>query len=448
MSKISDIQPECRILTRDEHAISRRNIAKEALKVLYRLHRLGFQSYLVGGGVRDLLLGRKPKDFDVATNARPNRLKKIFRNCRVIGRRFRIVHVFFNNNVTVEVSTFRKGAEFATKQDDGLILQDNTFGVVEEDARRRDLTINGLFYDIATFSVVDFVGGLEDLRNKVARTIADPHESFREDPIRMIRVMRHAARARFTIDPATFDAIKTHKALLLNCNQNRLTEEIYRDFRGGASAQFFKYLEETGILTILFPSLADQVHEQPDHPLWNRLKALDARVQAGKEFSPAIFLCLLGYTSFMPTDMPAPEQDGQNRADIGQMVQRNIRSLRSHIHLPLQICNRIAQLIMAARRLNMLLPDHKLPKSFLEKAYLPEALDFYEIFKAAEGHPVSAIKDLKKQAEAAFKRKKRKRSQAPDDDKAQQEHRGLKKISPSSRRRRRRRRTKKKQAPQ
>lgn len=185
---------------RDEHGISRRNIDPDALRVLYRLSDCGFLSYLVGGGVRDLLLGRKPKDFDVSTSAHPNQIKRLFRNCFLIGRRFRLAHVKFGQKV-IETSTFRK--QTVTEGDpndpaaDLHIHRDNTYGTPEEDARRRDFTVNGLFYDIKTFAVIDHVGGLADLDRKIIRCIGDPNIRFREDPVRMIRAVRFAARLGF-----------------------------------------------------------------------------------------------------------------------------------------------------------------------------------------------------------------------------------------------------------
>jgi hypothetical protein len=193
--------PVPRILPRSQHNLSRSLIDPDAVKVMYRLVRHGYKAYLVGGSVRDLLLGRIPKDFDVATDARPAEIRRLFRNCRVIGRRFRIVHVFFRGNKIIEVSTFRRNPEDGGQQDgeteDLARKGDNAFGEPHEDAFRRDFTINGLFYDISTFSILDYVGGIDDLRIGVIRTIGDPDERFREDPVRMLRAVRHAARTGF-----------------------------------------------------------------------------------------------------------------------------------------------------------------------------------------------------------------------------------------------------------
>ncbi len=194
-----------RILSRAEHNVSRKNIDEDALKVLYRLKNHGYVAYLVGGGVRDLLLERRPKDFDIGTSAHPQQVKKLFRNCFIVGRRFRLCHVRFGRKV-VEVSTFRKQAP--AEEGDSLIRRDNTFGSPEEDAFRRDFTVNAIFYDIATFSVIDWVGGIRDLEKRVIRTIGDPAVRLREDPVRMLRAVALAARLDFTIDPESVEAIR------------------------------------------------------------------------------------------------------------------------------------------------------------------------------------------------------------------------------------------------
>src|SRR5258706_15414647 len=214
---------EPRIVPRQEHPISRRDVDPDALKVLYRLRQADHVAYLVGGSVRDLLLSRRPKDFDIGTSAHPQQVKKLFRNCWIIGRRFRLAHVKFGTKV-IEVATFRRqvapGEEIvqngvpapnpATPEGQHLIHHDNTFGTPEEDAFRRDFTLNALFYDIATFSVIDYVGGLDDLRARVVRAIGDPDVRLREDPVRMLRAVALAARLDFAIDPAVLGAISAH----------------------------------------------------------------------------------------------------------------------------------------------------------------------------------------------------------------------------------------------
>ena len=189
-----------KIYSRDQHSISRRNISESALKVLYRLNSCGYEAYLVGGGVRDLLLGGKPKDFDIATNATPEQVREAFRNCRLIGRRFRLAHVRFGREV-IEVATFRGHGDDGDRsvEDGGRLLRDNIYGDFEEDALRRDFTVNGLYYSIDGFTVRDEVGGMADLNNRTLRMIGDPNERFPEDPVRCLRAARFAAKLDFEI---------------------------------------------------------------------------------------------------------------------------------------------------------------------------------------------------------------------------------------------------------
>jgi poly(A) polymerase len=240
-----------RILSRAEHNVSRKNIDEDALKVLYRLKNHGYVAYLVGGGVRDLLLERRPKDFDIGTSAHPQQVKKLFRNCFIVGRRFRLCHVRFGRKV-VEVSTFRKQAP--AEEGDSLIRRDNTFGSPEEDAFRRDFTVNALFYDIATFSVIDWVGGIRDLEKRVIRTIGDPAVRLREDPVRMLRAAALAARLDFTIDRDSVEAIRTSRADIVRCSPARVLEEFYKILRQGAARKTFRLLHELGLLAYLFPA--------------------------------------------------------------------------------------------------------------------------------------------------------------------------------------------------
>ena len=275
-----EVPPESvapRILSRPEHIISRKNIDPDALKVLYRLKNNGFVAYLVGGGVRDLLLERQPKDFDIATSAHPQQVRKLFRNCFIVGRRFRLAHVRFGRKV-VEVSTFRRAAE--PEGDDTLIRRDNTFGSPEEDAFRRDFTVNALFYDIATFSVIDWVGGLEDLQARVIRTIGDPGVRFREDPVRMLRAVALAARLDFRIDPDTAEAVRHLRGEILRSSPARILEEFYKILRQGRSRRTLEMLHEYGLLAYLLPE-ADRAIARNGEALLASLGRLDAHRLAG-----------------------------------------------------------------------------------------------------------------------------------------------------------------------
>ncbi len=249
---------EPRVYTRKEHTVSRNDIDYDALKIMYRLIRHGFRAYLVGGGVRDLLLDKKPKDFDIATDATPRKIKNLFRNCRIIGRRFKLAHIFFKDNKIIEVSTFRDASDPVDIEDDSEKTsppRDNNYGTEQTDACRRDLTINGLFYDLSTFSIIDYVGGMDDLKNKLIRIIGDPRERFIEDPVRMIRAVRHAARSGFTLEDTCESAIKTHHKLILEASQVRVYEEIKKDLCSGSSLKILRLLSSTSILQHLLPEL-------------------------------------------------------------------------------------------------------------------------------------------------------------------------------------------------
>ena len=274
-----------RIIPRAEHPISRRDIDPDALKVLYRLRQFDHVAYLVGGSVRDLLLGRRPKDFDIGTSAHPYQVKKLFRNCWIIGRRFRLAHVKFGPKV-IEVATFRRqvapGEEVvqdgvpapdpSAPQGEHLIHHDNTFGTPEEDAFRRDFTINALVYDIATFSIIDYVGGLDDLRAGVVRSIGDPEVRLREDPVRMLRAVALAARLNFAIDRQVLDAIRTHRHEIARSSAPRLLEEYYKILRAGSAEKTFRMLAEVGLLE----PISDELHRGAADPLWRSLADLDA----------------------------------------------------------------------------------------------------------------------------------------------------------------------------
>src|SRR5579863_4454312 len=250
-----EARTEPRILERFQHPISRRDIDPNVLKILYRLEAAGYIAYLVGGGVRDLMMGRRPKDFDIATSAHPQQVRDLFRNSRLIGRRFRLVHVFFGQH-NIEVATFRRRAEDVPESDDPQIRHDNTFGTPEEDAFRRDFTINALFYNPRSFQVIDYAGGVADLEARLIRTIGDPEVRMREDPVRMLRAVRFAAKLGFEIEPATRAAIERHREDLLNASVPRVVEEIYRATGIAAAGRAFELMHQLALFDLLLPPLA------------------------------------------------------------------------------------------------------------------------------------------------------------------------------------------------
>lgn len=288
------------IIARADHGITRANISEYALKVLYRLRDAGFQAYMVGGGVRDLLLGREPKDFDVATNARPDDVRRLFRNCRLIGRRFRLAHVHFGRDI-IEVATFRAlldGEDLGeTWIQDGRIIRDNIYGTIEEDAWRRDFTINALYYDIRDFSVVDYTGGMADLKAGIVRPIGDPRQRFREDPVRILRAVRFAAKLGFKIHPQAEAPVRELGHLLTGIPAARLFDEVLKLFHGGFAHTTFELLRHYGLLTYLFPMTETALaKEKGGFPITFVAKALentDARINDHKPVTPAFLYAAL-----------------------------------------------------------------------------------------------------------------------------------------------------------
>ncbi len=270
----------------------------DAVKVVRRLRRAGFTAYLVGGCVRDLLLGMRPKDFDVATSAHPNQVKETFRNSRLIGRRFRLAHVFFRGGKIIEVSTFRKSPldELADLPQDLLIRHDNVFGNAEEDARRRDFTINALFYDVDEGRVVDHVAGKADLANRLVHTIGNPDVRMREDPVRILRAIRFAAKCGLRIEPGTLEAMRKHVAEISRCAPPRVLEELLKLLRSGASRRCLELLRDVGALRVLLPPVAEHLERRGPAEAERHLRALDAldgHVRVGEIPSDAVLLATL-----------------------------------------------------------------------------------------------------------------------------------------------------------
>jgi poly(A) polymerase len=304
------------IITRPEHGISRKLMNPNALRVLYRLKDNGFAGYLVGGCVRDLLLGREPKDFDVVTNATPGEVKRIFRNCRLVGRRFRLAHIHFADEI-IEVATFRSLAADEpepepnetneaeqrqrpprmVKDDDGMILRDNVYGTPAEDALRRDFTVNSLSYNIADFSIIDYTGGLADLNAGIIRIIGDPDVRFREDPVRMLRAVRFAAQLGFTIEENSLRALVAAADTIVRAAPPRLYEEMLKLLLSGEGAKCYDLLRRTGLFAALFPDFSNWLGAEsegfPHTRFGEMLDYIDARIQQGGKVSPPLLLALL-----------------------------------------------------------------------------------------------------------------------------------------------------------
>lgn len=363
-------------------------IDPDAVKVLYRLHRAGYQAYLVGGGVRDLLLDRQPKDFDIGTDAHPQQVKRLFRNCRLIGRRFRLAHVHFGGKI-VEVSTFRRRTEpdEAEEGQDILIRSDNTFGTAEEDALRRDFTINGLFYDIGSFSVIDYVGGLPDLEAMTIRTIGEPDIRFREDPVRMIRAVKFAARLGFTIEAETWAAMLRHRQEIEKSATPRVLEEIYRLLGGGAAEASFRLLARSGLLEILLPEVAAVVEEQggPDAPVdgsrfWGWLAGLDEMKAAGPPPTNALLVSGLLAELALVAD-----EDVNEPWRITSETEDAVREVLIRRGVPRRDTERLFQIYRALRRFAGARGRRFSPRTFVLKNYFPEAFLFFRLATRVTG---------------------------------------------------------------
>ena len=292
------------IITRQEHSVSRQLISENALKVLYRLHGAGYEAYLVGGGVRDLMLGGTPKDFDVATNATPEQIRQLFRNCRLIGRRFRLAHIMFGRDI-IEVATFRghhqeQNAQLSVQSDQGMLLRDNVYGTKDEDAERRDFTINAMYYNIADYSIHDYAGGVEDLEDRLVRLIGDPETRYREDPVRMLRAIRFAVKLDFDIEEDTAEPIERLAYLLSDIPAARLYEESLKMLQSGYGLETYHLMREYNVFEQLFPVISE--HFTPDYSsnteymLDLSLDSTDIRVEENKRINPAfMFAAILWY---------------------------------------------------------------------------------------------------------------------------------------------------------
>ncbi len=358
---------EPRIIERAEHPISRRDIDANVLKVLYRLTGAGHVAYLVGGSVRDLMLSRRPKDFDVATSAHPQQVRELFRNSRLIGRRFRLVHVFFGRQ-NVEVATFRRQAEAVADTDDPMIRLDNTFGTPEEDAFRRDFTVNALFYDPQNFRVIDFPGGTDDLKAGLIRTIGDPELRMREDPVRMMRAVRFAAKLGFGIEPATRAAMEHHRADLRKASIPRLVDETYKTLGQPEAARAIVLMEELGLLEALLPMLSKHLQARTgtltEQAVVRNAEALGKAIGSGFAAEHPIVLAAL----MLDVHRAEMKRPASKRIDLlGELRARGFaRGDTEHMRL---ILEGFENLITPSRRTRRL----------MRRPYFPDARMFFEM---------------------------------------------------------------------
>ncbi len=345
------------IIKRPDHPISRNNISSAAVKVLYRLKDEGYTSYLAGGGVRDLLLDRHPKDFDIATDATPEQIRKMFRNCRLVGRRFRLAHILFRGEI-VETSTFRAPVPEEEETTDycentfkagdtGVVTRDNIFGTPEQDALRRDFTVNALFYNIADFSVIDYAGGLEDLEAKVIRVIGDPDKRFAEDPVRMIRAARFAGTLGFSIEPSAYESICRNKDLLAQASPSRMYEEVQKLFFCGHAKDVFQWLERTDLLHPMFREFSRWIDEDKARHDWviHTLEQMDRWRKAGLRVHPALLFALVfgEYHEFLARKL---EAEGLSEHDATrQAVQQHLRGVCENVRVPKQAIYQVSDIM-------------------------------------------------------------------------------------------------------
>lgn len=342
-------EPVLRIIPRDQHNVSRKDISHSALRVLYRLREGGYGAYLVGGAVRDLLVGGRPKDFDVATDATPEEVRQLFRNCRLIGRRFRLAHVVFGREI-IEVATFRANGDDGTGArqalEDGRLVRDNIYGSIEEDAVRRDFTANALYYAIEDFSVRDYTGGFQDVQDRILRLIGDPETRYHEDPVRMLRAVRLAAKLGFTIEPATAGPLPRLAPLLSQSAPARLFEECLKMFLSGHGEKSFIGLERHGLLGVLFPGTAKALAANRSGALRRvvlaGLRDTDRRVAEDEPVSPAFLFALLLWPDYCRTlvqlerDGLAPADAQRRAADRVTVRQLDMVALPRRFSVPMQ----------------------------------------------------------------------------------------------------------------
>lgn len=407
------------VVERSSHSISRRRIPENVLKVLYRLHRSGYRAYLCGGSVRDLLMNRSPKDFDIATDAHPMEIRRLFRNSRIIGRRFRLVHVIFQDMI-VEVSTFRREPESRSEDVENLLVtDDNTFGTPLQDARRRDFTMNGLFYNIADFSVIDYVGGLDDIQQRLVRVIGDPDLRFREDPVRMMRAIEFASRLDFEIEQQTWDGILRHRNDILKASPPRVSEEILELLRRGWSHGAFRRMVDSGLLEPLLPEVYKTVAGNDAPHFWKMLNVLDRTVSSGRKISDAVLLSVL----FLPWVIQELEREQERRegrmriTEVMIFIRDLIQPLCARMALAAGTRHQIEQAMETLWRLLEPPSERRALFRFVHREPFNDAISLLELYALSSGRYVEQFRQWQSfaqrvrraEAEAPPVRKRRRR---------------------------------------
>ena len=392
------------VVDRSEHSISRRRIPENVLKVLYRLHRSGYRAYLCGGSVRDLLMNRTPKDFDIATDAHPTEIRRLFRNSRIIGRRFRLVHIIFQDMI-VEVSTFRREPERSAVEgeEDLLVTDDNTFGSPLQDAKRRDFTINGLFYNIADFSVIDYIGGLDDLESARVRVIGDPDVRFREDPVRMMRAIEFASRLGFQIEEETYAGLLRHRNDILKASAPRVSEEILELLRRGWAKGAFRLMVETRLLEPLLPEIYRTVSTDHVPYFWKMLEVLDRTVGSGRKPSDAVLLSVL-FLPWILRELEAEQERRDGRMRVGEVIvfiRDLIQPLCARMALAAGTRHQIEQTLETLWRLLEPPADRRAQFRFVFRDPFNDALALLELYALSSGKYVEQFRQWQSFAQRA-----------------------------------------------
>ncbi|NLH49199.1 MAG: polynucleotide adenylyltransferase PcnB [Myxococcales bacterium] len=379
------------IIPRPEHTLSRRDISVNTLKVMGRLIQHGYKAYLVGGGIRDVLIHKRPKDFDVVTDAKPEQVRALFRNSRLIGRRFRLVHVFFRDGEIIEVSTFRRGVDFDVESD-GPVQEENTFGTPAEDAHRRDLTINALYYDLQNFAIYDYVGGMADLKNGVIRVIGDPVTRFHEDPIRMMRAVRHSAGTGFAIEPRTREAIRECAAEIAKVNPSRRRDEFLRELVEGRSRKSLEIMLDLGLLGRIMPTIRRVFGDDGGRPevrehFFRNLAAVDEAIARGKEVPFPVILAALMSPLVAAQNFPAQVEDPRRlRGFLSAAVRSFVKPILAEIGVSKANAEAAALLLAGQSQLERAISyGPQIPKHILRKSYFVPGLMLYQIERRHTG---------------------------------------------------------------
>jgi poly(A) polymerase len=428
------------VIPRAEHSVSRDSMSENALKVLYRLHNSGYQAYLVGGCVRDVLLGKEPKDFDVTTDATPEQIKGLFRNCRLIGRRFRLAHIVFGREI-IEVATFRghhenndEGDSKDSKQsDDGQLMRDNVFGSIEEDAQRRDFTINAMYYNIADYSISDFAGGMEAIKNKEITLIGDPETRYREDPVRMLRAVRFAAKLDMHISEESAEPIKRMAPLMANIPPARLFEEILKLLLSGQGLATYKLLSEFHLFEPLFPQLAPLLLQQGSREnqfIEQVLTNTDNRINTGQRVTPAFIFAAFMWYPLEERCQQLMVEGGLNHFDafnlaLNDVMHRQIQRIMipKRFSTPIreiwQLQNRLPK--RYGRRAYQMLEHPKFRAAYdflllrgqIEGGDLLELADWWTVFQEADEDQRKTMLEVLRQQEGAPARRPRRNRKKP-----------------------------------